>query len=62
MFDFVAVEDRSTSASASSSTTCTSTSSIRSASLTAVAPRAPGYSIEIRPESLSEFAFGPVWS
>jgi L-fuconate dehydratase len=29
-----------------------------------IAPRAPGYSIEIRPESLSEFAFpdGPVWS
>jgi L-fuconate dehydratase len=29
-----------------------------------LAPAAPGYSIEIRPESLDEYAFpnGPVWS
>ena len=66
MFDYVAgrcVAGRT--ASASSSTTCTSTSSTRSGSSAgATSPRRrPGYSIEIRPESLSEFAFpdGPGW-
>ena len=66
MFDYVAVSgDARRTASASSSTTCTSTSSTRSAVVDGryLAPTAPGYSIEIRPESLAEYAFpdGAAW-
>ena len=53
-------------ASSSGSTTCTSTSAILPSSRDGryVAPTAPGYSIEMLPESLDEYEFpnGPAWA